>query len=195
MTNPEHVAHYSFYPHIKDPQVVRHYKSTEHLNQKKTRDIFVSSHKDACIYSWYAILLTGRYEEYLAGTDVKECVIAYRQLGKNNIDFSKKIFDFILAQENCVVLAFDIKNFFDKLDHKLLKSMWHMVLHSADFPSDHYAVYNNIVKYHYVDEEDILSLFCVRERKRRYGYLRQICSDVEFRRALQKSGKVQKNKK
>lgn len=97
-------------------------------------------------------------------------VTAYRRIpfdnnrNKCNIDFANDIFNHIRqsVDENPVVIAFDIKGFFDNLKHKKLKQAWLKTLGltpNSQLPKDHYNVFKSITKFSYVEEKDLFSHF------------------------------------
>lgn len=61
-----------------------------------------------------------------------------------------------------VVIAFDIKGFFDNLDHTILKNSWRHALGLQEnelLPKDHYNVFKAITKFSHVELEKIFDLF------------------------------------
>jgi len=138
----------------------------------KRREIFYSNHLDSNIYSFYAEIISNKYELAVRKIGISNCITAYRRLlsdpsnpksrYKCNIDFASEVFTFIkqCKQKNLVAITFDIKSFFDNLNHKFLKKSWRKLLDSGnDLPPDHYNVYRSITKFSYVDEGDIFELF------------------------------------
>lgn len=141
----------------------------------KHRQICYACHMDALIYSYYAHLLGKRYESRLAGEGLQDSVLAYRRIpvltgmatavgtpsspqgasrsgrprNKSNIQFARETFGEIgrMAEggEDVAVMVFDIKGFFDNLDHRLLKEAWQDVSGVTSLPDDEYAVYRQVV--------------------------------------------------
>ena len=89
----ENIIKHSFWPFLKRVQQTPRYKSDLNKTTKKDRPIMYASHIDSHIYSWYSYLLSEKYEERIKGTDLNSSVLAYRTLGKSNIDFAKDVFD------------------------------------------------------------------------------------------------------
>lgn len=126
---------------------------------------------DALVYSYYAELLTKEYETILSNKNLTDVVTAYRktpvEIGskkhKCNIDFAVDIFKSIneYPKDNFVAIAFDIKGFFDNLNHKLLRDKWKTILgiHHQPLPDDHFNVYRNITRFSYIDLVDIFQEF------------------------------------
>lgn len=117
----------------------------------KERPIKYASHRDACIYSWYAKQLNDALDAYYTATNLDDSVIAYRALRRSNYDFSADAFRFAAANAPVVILAFDISKFFDTLDHALLKRRLKAVLGVADLTVDWLKVIRNITRFHFVD--------------------------------------------
>lgn len=158
ISDSDKISKHSFLPFITYDQVFyKFYKENKTTNKSKSkiRKICYSSHLDRCIYKYYSFLLNNYYNEYCDTFEIHESVIAYRSnLGKNNIHFAKKAFDFI-TKENCIILVGDFSNFFDNLDHKYLKRRLCDVLNVNTLDDDWYAIFKNITKY---SEWDLISL-------------------------------------
>ena len=191
VTNPEIVAKHSFLPFIHKTSNVRRFrkaylpdtgnaikdikrenKVSRQVDQKK-RELYYASHLDSLIYSYYAKLLSEKYEIKIRNIDycLDEVVNAYRSVpvcpenknsaNKCNIDFANDVFKYITnySQNEFAVIAFDISSFFDNLDHKLLRKVWADILESEKLPPDHFNVYKNITRFSYVDIVDIFEEF------------------------------------
>jgi len=115
---------------------------------KKPRELYYCSHLDRCVYQRYAFLLNQKYNERVTKLGISNVSIAYRDnLNKNNIDFAKVAFDAIKEQGHCLVMVGDFTNFFDRLNHKYLKTMICNLLEKNELPADHYAVFKNITQF------------------------------------------------
>jgi hypothetical protein len=180
VTDKAKVSTHAFSPFIHRNITVRKFRreichdgtrSSLRKPSKKSRDIYYSNHIDSNIYSYYTSLIQGQYEKILSNSGLSECVTAYRQIklestnpnsrNKCNIDFANDVFSHIRIQnEDLVAIAFDIKSFFDNLDHKYLKRAWRYIMDTgADLPCDHYNVFRNITKFSFVRENKIFNLF------------------------------------
>ena len=69
-----------------------------------------------------------------------------------NIHFCKTVFDEIHERKTCIVLCFDIKKFFDNLNHEILKENWCELLEVQRLPLDHFKVYKSLTQYASVDK-------------------------------------------
>lgn len=181
LINKEAIAKHAFYPFVHRKLEVRKFRreichdgtrSTLRCPSKKQREIYFSTHIDSNIYSYYSELLYNEYEKSLTKYGITECVTAYRRLSKDpenpnsrnkcNIDFANDIFTYIKSGHNSdlVAITFDIKAFFDSLDHVILKRYWKQVVETGkDLPPDQYNVYRNITKFSYIEENDIFATF------------------------------------
>ncbi|MGP4712877.1 MULTISPECIES: antiviral reverse transcriptase Drt2 [unclassified Psychrobacter] len=121
----------------------------------KKRPLAYCAHRDRAIYSYYAYLLNDDYEIYLKRCVFSNSVFAFRKLGKSNIHFAKEVFDEVKKYESCLVIAMDIKSFFDHLDHNLIKKQWKTILGVDELPKDHYKVFKAITKYSEVERSSI----------------------------------------
>ncbi|MDN3554393.1 antiviral reverse transcriptase Drt2 [Halomonas maura] len=197
VTNPQKVSQHSFYPLISysiDSVKISKDKATKNIQKKpKKRPISYPSHKDGHIYSYYSKIIAQRYEEEIKKAQISESVLAFRQLGKSNIDFAKEAFDTIKRMGDCSVVALDITAFFDTLDHKILKEKWSKTLGINSLPEDHYSIYKSITKFSIVSKERLyeeLGISKNNPKKNRH----RLCSPSEFREKVRKKVLVKTNK-
>lgn len=200
-SDPSSVAAHAFYPFIEYPERWTKFARKGFTGAVKSRPIKYSSRIDSCIYSYYRELLREPYETKLNDLGISAAVLAYRRIAKTvgsgnkcNIHFAKDAFDFIRSRESCRVYAFDIKSFFDNLDHQYLKRKWASLLDKEALPKDHFAVFRNITRFGWVDRETvykrvgIIGPKTVRGRQVE-GYLTkripmQICTPANFREQI-----------
>ncbi len=179
--NKSAISKHAFYPFIHRQLNVRKFRreichdGTRSILRKpsqKTRDIYYSNHIDSQVYGYYSNILSNKYEEYLLNSDLSDCITAYRKIqldktdlntrNKCNIDFANDIFNFIKTSKNkdLVAITFDIKSFFDNLNHSYLKKKWRSIVQSGnDLPPDHYNVFKNITKFSFINEKHIFNHF------------------------------------
>jgi hypothetical protein len=174
VTNPDKVAHHAFLPLIR--RVVKTFpyrqKNGKPAPKKKVRNLTFASHFDAAIYGYYSKKLQDKYEEYLIENDIADVVTAYRKIpserqdtksGKCNIDFAYEVFSYISEQlknrDDIAVITFDIKGFFDNLDHKIIKKTWQKVLGVNNMSDDLFAVYKSVTSYSFVYETELFNKF------------------------------------
>ncbi|MFK7001140.1 reverse transcriptase domain-containing protein [Flavobacterium oreochromis] len=181
ITNSKKIAKHSFSPLIFKEIKQRRYKTSnfngiekrshKKINKKgeivsnaKIREILYATHIDAHIYSYYTQkIISPKYEAHLCkNLELSKAITAYRQIltedglkFKNNVHFAKDIFDEIKSRENCVVLAFDIKDFFPSLNHKKLKLIWAKILGFKTLPEDHYNIFKASTNFTYVKLNDL----------------------------------------
>lgn len=180
--NKHMIAHHSFLPFIHKKIISRklrkEYDNDRNLLNEgqrillkpKVREIFFSSHLDSNIFSFYGFELNRQYNKVLAEKGLSESITAYRQIpyyedkrlvrNKCNIDFSFDVFDFIKqSKDDVMAITFDIKSFFDNLNHAKLKEVWCKLYGWDKLPDDHYNVFRNITKFSYVEEVSLFNLF------------------------------------
>lgn len=158
-SDPQRVASHAFYPFISYDKTSPRYRKVDGKKGKmqlKVRPIRYASHLDSAIYSYYAALLSEAYDLILEQEDLESSVIAYRKLGKSNIDFASDVFAIVKSEENCCVMCLDIEKFFDSVDHNLLKERWQDVIGQPQLPIDHYKVFRSITSYAHVDREELI---------------------------------------
>lgn len=169
----DNIAKHSFLPLIRRDIISYPFKKNEDAKRKRTkkvRPITYASHIDSAIFSYYGLHLSEKYERLVFEYDLNDVACAYRSIkcksrngNKCNIDIAKEVFDFIHDKvengENVAVISFDIKGFYDHLDHKILKRAWMNVMQEKSMPDDEYNVFKNITKYSYVKEDKVFDLF------------------------------------
>ncbi len=164
LLDPTYVRSHSFYPFIKHEIIKKHFGKISiqnakgeiralrtKLQVKPTRPICYAAHQDALIYAWYAFKLHLLLEQQIQTAGLDDCIIAYRSVGqKCNIHFAKEAFDFVREQKKCVALAFDVKSFFDTLDHEIVRRSWCRLLGEARLPADHFTIYKSMTKFRFI---------------------------------------------
>lgn len=203
VTDRQRVARHDFYPLIKrldqtpeyDPLARQAKKGETGDVRYKSRRICYAAHLDSHIYSYYSDLLSEKYEQDIGAMDFGSSVVAYRQFDepKCNIHFARDVFGHIYEtcepDEPLVALVFDIKGFFDHLNHGLLKKAWGKILKQSRLPEDHYHLYRSLTKYAYVKLSRLRELF-----PDFYGQSRgeranqQICPPPKFRSKVRGGG-------
>ncbi|BAY10862.1 antiviral reverse transcriptase Drt2 [Calothrix sp. NIES-2098] len=192
VTDPKKIEVHAFLPFLKYVKVTPRYKFKEHKTVDKKRPILYAGHLDSHIYAWYAQQLSEQYEKFIQKQIFNQSVLAYRSLGKSNIEFAKEVFDTIEQRRNCNALAFDLTGFFDHIDHAKLKSAWCKVLEVSELPTDHYKVYKSITKYAYVKRDEVFNTLKITD----YEAIKEkgrFCTSEEFRKHIRASGCIEKN--
>lgn len=197
-TSPQAVATHAFYPLLRytvETQKVEKNKATGLVLYKppKKRPISFSAHADAHIYSYYANLLAIPYEESLGKAGLGASILAFRSLGKSNIDFANEAFELIKGMGECVAFATDISGFFDNLDHLHLKKAWARLLESESLPADHYAVFRSLTKFSYVILEEVLPALGLSMNNPPRSPER-LCSPQVFREKIRGAGLVKQHR-
>lgn len=198
VSNPVAVSKHAFYPFIRyiaETQKVFFDKSIGKVVKKdpKKRPISYAAHIDSHIYSYYCSQLSQSYEDYLAKVEWSSAILAFRALGKSNINFAQDAFLDIAVRESCCVIAIDIKGFFDNLDHTHLKNAWQALLGASNLPDDHYAVYRSLTKYSFVNRDQVYDALGLSKNNPKNGRKR-ICEPHEFRAMVRNGGLIDTNK-
>ncbi|HFC8466399.1 TPA: antiviral reverse transcriptase Drt2 [Neisseria subflava] len=186
VTSPKKVVTHSFYPFLSCtlsmPKVKK--ENGELKRGAKEREIAYASHKDSHIFSYYTHILNEKYENLIENkySSINNSVLAFRKLGKSNIEFAKYAFDYILKHKNCSVIALDISNFFGNIDHNILKAKWKKIISNGTLPPDHFAVFKAITQYSIIKKEIAFKEFGISIHTPRSNSRKQICSPEEFRK-------------
>lgn len=203
VTNSANIAKHSFDPLIR--KQVKSFRCSideehkEKIFKKKIRNLTYSSHLDSAIFAYYGYILQERYEHYLQEHQIENIPTAYRRIpcdakhpergNKCNIEIAKEVFDFIKSEiesgHDASIITFDIKGFFDNLDHRILKRLWKKILGiEGEMPKDIYQVFKHVTKFTYIHEEQLFNLFkeeilckrndgvVIKRRIKRKAYLR-----------------------
>ncbi|TYR72706.1 reverse transcriptase [Rossellomorea vietnamensis] len=162
------IASYAFLPSIHFEIIFKKYITiTERDDQgkkrkrkeikRKVRKIFYAAHKDSFIYKYYGDLLNNAYNIYAESIGIDNIATAYRnnKKGKNSVDFSFEVFDYMFKQEKAVIISMDFTSFFDNITHQTLKQNLKKVLNVDELPEDWYKIFKNITKYTYVNKTDL----------------------------------------
>lgn len=197
VSNPKAVARHAFYPFIRyvaQTQKVFFDKSIGKVVKKdpKERPISYAAHVDSHIYSYYCEQLNQAYENHLAEMEWSSAILAFRALGKSNIEFARDAFLDIAERESCCVIAIDIKGFFDNLDHAHLKNAWQELLGSNQLPDDHYAVYRSLTKFSFVYRDQVYEALGLSKNNPKQGRKR-ICEPHDFRAKVRDGGLIETN--
>lgn len=196
-SNPVEVAKHGFYPFIEftisTPKLKRDKKTGRLVKSTKTRNVAYASHVDSHIYSYYAAVLSKRYEEKLLQVGLNDNILAFRPLQKSNIHFARTAFDEIANRESCHVLGLDIEGFFNNIDHNILKAAWANLLDTASLSPDHFAVFKSITKYAKIALGEVYSLLGISKNNPRLGR-RRLCTPSEFREIVRPAEIIESNK-
>lgn len=196
MKDPGQVSRHSFYPFIEFTiesfKVKRTGPEGKLKRVQKLRPIAYASHVDCHIYSYYSLQLTKKYEQEIGRRNLQNCILAFRSLGKSNVDFAFDAFESIRQFGDCEVVALDVTGFFDNLNHALLKNAWASLLGQAQLPADHYAVFRSLTKYSTVNLELLYALLGVSMHNRDTAPAR-LCTADEFRSRVRGSKLIVKH--
>jgi len=197
-TSPGKVKRHSFYPFIAYDIVSKKIQKCdlkETLQFKhKLRPVSYAAHVDSHIYTYYAYLLNIAYEKQLTKLNISENVLAFRKLGKSNIEFANDAFNEIIKRKYCVAIAFDVTGFFDNLNHDILKKSWCELLNSKKLPEDHYNVFKSLTKFSKVNKNKLYETFSISKKNPKKEHKR-ICTPYEFRQVVRNSGMISVNRK
>jgi len=195
VNSPKRVSAHPFYPliHYSIKSFKVKLNAAGEIEQKwKTRDIKYAAHLDSHIYAYYSWLLGKHYEEEVQRRGLHENVLAFRSLGKNNIDFANDVFEIIKRKGRCSAVGLDITGFFDNLDHKVLKEVWARFLKLKTLPDDHFAVYKSLTKYAYVDRIRLFKTLGISFNNPKHNRQRA-CTAAEFREKVRNGALIHRN--
>lgn len=194
--SPAAVSKHSFYPFIRHDIVRNKFKRIgpgQVKRSKKVRDIRYAAHADAAIYAYYNFALMERYEERLKTLGLQQNVIAFRALGRSNVDFAQEAFAWVDSHRPCFALGFDVQDFFGSLDHRLLRTQWASLINTASLPDDHYAVFKSLTRHASV--ELIAARKALNLSRSSLDRIQRICEPADFRKIIRDGGLIETNTK
>ena len=181
VTDEGKIASHAFYPLIHRSKVVRKYRKKINKDtgkrsklrsaSSKPRELYYANHLDACIYGYYAKRLNVSYEEKLGQFDLTSAITAYRRISahagnpnasnKSSADFAAEVFQYILDHEEdeLVAITFDIKGFFDTLEHSKLKKAWYEINDRKTLTDAEYNIFKSLTNFAFVNENEIFDFF------------------------------------
>lgn len=196
VTSPERVASHAFYPLINytltADKITKDPESHKLINKPKHRPIAYAAHIDSHIYAYYSKKLTKAYECDLNARGLGDSVLAFRSLGKSNIEFAKETFDHIRDFGVCGVVGLDISGFFDNLDHSIIKEKWAGILGVSSLPNDHFNVFKSITKWSSVNRDELYHHLGVSKNNPKNCRYR-VCEPGQFRKTVRGGGLISKN--
>jgi hypothetical protein len=196
VSNSNKVASHAFYPLIHydiESFKVKVNDEGELEKKWKTRKIKYAAHLDSHIYGYYDWLLAEIYEKEVHHRGLHNNVLAFRNLGKNNIDFANDAFEIIKAKGRCSSIALDITGFYDNLNHNKLKTMWSYILGLTTLPADHFTVFKSLTKYAFVDRRELFEKLSISKNNQKNNDYRA-CTAHEFREKVRNGGLIYQNK-
>ncbi|MCF2488081.1 reverse transcriptase domain-containing protein [Dyadobacter sp. CY347] len=183
VTSPLYVEKHAFFPLVHSVIKERKFKKSPifpkirghaHLikgevkRSAKLRPLHYSTHIDSLIFGYYASVLQELYENELTKfPGLSECITAYRKIpidpsdllskGKSTIHFANEAFKEITERANngCSVLMFDIKSFFNEIDHDELKKSWRNLLDVPRLNAAHYNVFKASTDIRYILKDEL----------------------------------------
>ena len=178
------VKRHSFLPLIEFESQQRRYRRSKNSKaqiRSKARRIAYCSNVDACIFSYYASTLTQNYEDFIKTFCIDDVVIGYRKVG-SNIDLALQVFKEVESRKDCVAFCFDIKGFFDNIDHAVLKRNWCRILNESSLPDDHFKIFQRLTKFSTVNRNACLRRLGMSSSKRDREFAnKRLCSIEDFR--------------
>lgn len=157
--NPVGIKSHSFLPFISFQNTVRRFTPDSNATYKnKIRELAYCSHADGYIYSYYAMNLQEKYEEFIGKKRWGASILGYRGGLGSNLEMASAAFDEIRNRGDSVAIAIDISDFFPSVDHRVLLDRLRLVLGVDRLPADWFAIFKSMTRYSTVDRELIKKL-------------------------------------
>jgi len=198
--NPDKVSQWSFFPFLK--YILKREKISEENGKlcktSKEREICYACHTDSHIYSYYSKMLTPYYEKFISQNNINN-ITAFRKISndkqnnKCNIDFAFDVFNEIKSLSPCIAISFDIKDFFNNIDHKILKDHLCKIIEVDTLPKDYFAVFKSLTKFSFVNKNEIYTRFNITKSVEKK--INRICTSKEFRDIVRKEKLIHINTK
>lgn len=163
VTSPSQIATHSFLPFIQyiysfEKYVGKTPSDSNRPTRTKERSIMYAGHLDNFIYKYYADYLNTYYYNYICKEFfIDECIIAYRnnKPRKSNIDFAAEVINQMVIYKEAYIYIGDFSNYFDKINHVILKENLKRVLNVSKLPADWFNIYKSITKYGFYKKDFI----------------------------------------
>jgi len=165
--NRSAISRHSFFPLIHYVQLTEKFTLKEHEYtdgrpfQEKERPIKYAGHLDGYIYKYYAEELNRKYNQWAINNGIDDCAIAYRnnKPGYSNINFAAEVISFIHKIKDAYIIVGDFSNYFESLNHQLLKERMLKVSNSNYLNKDWYNIFKSVTKYGYIKKEQVENYF------------------------------------
>lgn len=180
------IANHNFLPLISFKKIERRFRNEAGGKTRariKKRPLAYVSNKDGYVYSYYASILNSYLDEHLVQNELDSSVIGYRK-NLSNISLAGAAFDEIAHRGACTAIAYDIKSFFDNIDHQVLKNCWKHVIGLESLPSDHYRVFRGLTQSRSVDRESCLIRLGYKKSAKNNELPSRLCLPDAFRRKI-----------
>lgn len=195
--SPSAVQKHAFLPFLQNDivriRIKRDPTTKKPVKKAKIRQIKYASHADSAIYAYYNFILSQLYEQNIGGSELADAVIAFRALGKSNIDLAQEAFQWIAENRPCTALGFDVEDFFGSLDHAILKQSWAGLLSVDALPADHYAVYKSLTRHASVRLDAARVKLDISRTALKARRIDRICTPDEFRSKIRAGGLISVN--
>lgn len=208
--SPDKVSLHSFLPFIRFVYSFEKFHDqgfTDMSNESvrpiksKSRDIMYAGHLDGYIYKHYSNMLNTYYNDLALLYDINQNSLAYRnnKPKQSNIDFSAKIINQIMDYGSAYIMIGDFTNFFDRIDHSILKRNLITVLNvnrlenNNTLPDDWYNVFRSVTKFGYY-EKQLINEFCGTDKVIRANKHTRYFNTLKEFRTFQKKHKTMRNK-
>lgn len=209
VSNPQKIALHSFLPFLKyelsftkfrDVSEIPDATSETQPQKKKTRKIMYAGHLDGYIYKYYSLILNEEYNSWAQSNGIDNCSLAYRtnKPKQSNIDFAAKVINTLVDYKQAYILIGDFTNFFDKIDHSILKESLIEVIRNSKLDSngkltkDWYNIYRSVTKHGYYEKSFINEVLGSDKDFRLANKTRYFNTLSDFR-DFQKEHRTQKN--
>lgn len=206
VTNPQKIMLHSFLPFIHyivlSEKFIRksNIKIESFLIKEKSREIMYAGHLDGYIYKYYSMLLNKDYNQWVKRNKVDDCSLAYRdnKPEQSNIDFAAEVINKIVCWKNAYILVGDFTNFFDRLNHRVLKSNLVEILDNSKLiddtklNKDWYNIFRSVTKFGYYDKQTINEL-CGVDQELWKNKQRRYFNTISDLRNFQKEYKTKRN--
>lgn len=199
--NPEMVSKHSFFPLIFYNKEIAKYTTdeSEFTDNRpyyiKDRPIRYAGHLDGFIYKYYAEKLNCAYNKWSFKKKIDDSSVAYRdnKKGKSNIDFAAEVISYAHNLQNTLIIVGDFTNFFESLNHNLLKERMCNVLSCNYLSKDWYNIFKSVTKYGDIDKDKVENFFGEESDLRANGYSRFAKNKKEIAE-FKKENKIKPNK-
>jgi len=127
-------------------------------SRSKLRPIKTSSHRDRILFACWNEYLSSKHKQWLINNNIINSVSAYvPNTGKFNANYAKTAFDYLQSKNEYSAVALDVKSFFNKISHSILRqNLIKLINEDARLSKVNYRLFKSVTNYTYIELNDLL---------------------------------------
>lgn len=179
------------FPLLRVTLTIPRYDATQGKTTAKERPILYAGHRDAHIMSFWAWRVSRVYSRLMGREPLLDAaVLAYRALGKGNVDLACETFNAVDRLGSAAVFCFDVESFFESIHHNEVLDGLKLLLGGRRLPEGLFRAVRVVLERAQCSREEVLKVLGLdasdlRRRDR-------ICDPRAFRADVRANGLITK---